>query len=83
MRNFNKRTLFLAAMFVLIFLSSCKNEGPAQEAGRKLDEEADKVTHSVQQSLERVEQSINKKKESREDLQQPQKNQNSQDQFQK
>ena len=43
-------------------LAACEREGPAEKAGRQLDQAADKAAHSVEKAGENVRDAVNGKK---------------------
>ena len=54
------KTLFM--LIALAALVGCKQEGPAEKAGRQLDQAADKAARSVEKAGENVRNAVNGKK---------------------
>ena len=56
-------TRYLLAALLLLGLSACHKPGPAQEAGRKLDEAAEKATEAVKKSVDDADDAAERQKE--------------------
>lgn len=56
-------TPYLLAALLLLGLSACDKPWPAQEAGRKLDEAAEKATEAVKQSVDDADDAAERQKE--------------------
>jgi hypothetical protein len=52
----------LAILVALVALVACKQEGPAEKAGRQLDRAADKAARSVEKAGDTVRDAVNGKK---------------------
>jgi hypothetical protein len=54
MKNHTPHALLLALSLITLSLTACQKPGPAEEAGRKIDEAADQASRTVHQNLERA-----------------------------
>jgi hyperosmotically inducible periplasmic protein len=54
MKKHTHHALLLALALVSLSLTACQKPGPAQEAGRKIDEAAEQAAHTVHQNLDRA-----------------------------
>ena len=54
MKNQTPHALLLALALVTLSLTACQKPGPAEEAGRKIDEATDQASRTVHQNLERA-----------------------------
>jgi osmotically-inducible protein OsmY len=58
MKIFTKRTWLIALALATLGLSACKQPGPAQEAGRKIDEVAEHAKTSTQAEIKQVDTAV-------------------------
>ena len=58
MNNLSHRVLFLAAMALAVSLSACKKPGPAEEVGRKVDQEAEQASDTLRKGLDKAQDSL-------------------------
>jgi hypothetical protein len=56
------RILSITIVLAALALSGCQREGPAEKAGRKLDNAADKAARSVEKAGDNVRDAVNGKK---------------------
>jgi len=54
MKKQKNHASLLALALVSFSLTACQKPGPAQEAGRKIDEAAEQASHTVHQNLDRA-----------------------------
>jgi predicted small lipoprotein YifL len=52
----------LTIMIALLALAACRQEGPAEKAGRQLDQAGDKAARSIEKAGENVRDAVNGKK---------------------
>lgn len=56
------RILSITIVLAALALSGCQREGPAEKAGRKIDNAADKTARSVEKAGDNVRDAVNGKK---------------------
>lgn len=58
MKTPSNRVLLLTAIIGLVSLSACNKPGPAEEAGRQLDEEAEHASQALRQGANKVQDTL-------------------------
>jgi uncharacterized membrane protein len=58
----NSRMKTLMIMIALVALAACRQEGPAEKAGRQLDQAGEKAARGIEKAGENVRDAVNGKK---------------------